>query len=106
MQAPAKVQFSPESEQAECLGAPILDWHQIAVEIMMTDAELALDSIACLLETDDRQAIAWIAHNARETYDSLRAQRSTVGLSPSEASSLDDHLTQLRTRLTLLGEPV
>jgi hypothetical protein len=85
---------------------PVRDWHQIAVELMMTDAELALQSVACLLETDDQQAVAWVVRNARETYDSICERRRTTTLSEGEAASLDDKLERLRARLRFLGDPV
>lgn len=108
MQAAAKVHLSAstEEEPGSAGHSTLLDWHQIAVEMMLTDAELALQSVACLLATDDQRAVARIAHNARETYDSLRERRRTVSLAPREASHLDDDLAQLRTRLELLGEPL
>lgn len=85
---------------------PIRDWHQIAVEMMMTDAELALQSIACLLAGDDRTAVARVVQNTRKVYDAILTKRKEVPLSADEAAALDSKLDRLRARLKFLGEPV
>ncbi|MGB7170500.1 MAG: hypothetical protein WBD32_15950 [Acidobacteriaceae bacterium] len=81
---------------------PIRDWHQIAVEMLMTDAELALLSISYVFGWDDKQSVAWIARSARKTYDSVRQRRSAVNLSASESAYLDDKLERLRFKLNAL----
>jgi hypothetical protein len=85
---------------------PIRDWKQIAVEMLMNDADLALLSIAYVFGCDDKQSIAWIARNARKTYESVRQRRPTITLSASEAVYLDDKMERLRARLKCLGEIV
>ena len=85
---------------------PIRNWHQIAVEMLMTDADLALASVDLLLATDDRETVARMVHEARETYDSACERRKTLKLSASDAAQLDDKMGLLRARLKVLGESV
>lgn len=84
----------------------IRDWHQIAVEMLMTDTDIALASVAYFFATDDQDAVARVVHGARETYESAQERRKTLQLSPSEAAELDDKMDRLRARLRLLGEVV
>jgi len=85
---------------------PIRDWHRIAVELLMTDADLALQSIAALFASDDKRAVARIIRNSREVYDSIQEKRKEVSLSPEEAATLDSKMDRLRARLKFLGEPL
>jgi hypothetical protein len=41
---------------------PIRDWHEIGVELFMTEADLALQAITALL--DDRDAVTRLVHHA------------------------------------------
>ncbi|HEX3661035.1 MAG TPA: hypothetical protein VHU89_06365 [Acidobacteriaceae bacterium] len=83
---------------------PILDWHQIAVEMLMTDADLALLTVASLFTDDDQEAVARLVHNAREVYEAVRLKRKQVELSEQETARLDDRMDRLRARLRFLGE--
>jgi Arc/MetJ family transcription regulator len=85
---------------------PIRDWHQIAVEMMMTDADLALQTVAALFAEDDKEAVARIVRNTRSVYDSILERRREVGLSYREANLLDDKMDRLRARLRFMGEAV
>jgi len=84
----------------------IRDWHQIAVEMLLTDADLALQSIACLLAGDDEQAVARIVSNTRETYDMIRAKRKNLAMSATDTAALDEKMDRLRARLRFMGEAV
>lgn len=83
---------------------PIRDWHQIAVELLMTDADLALQAVMALFAGDDEEVVARIVHNSREVYDSIQTRRREVALSPLEAATLDDKMDRLRARLKFMGE--
>lgn len=85
---------------------PIRDWHQIAVEMLMTDADLALQYVTALFADDDAEAAAGVVRNSRETYELIRAKRQNLTLSASDLATLDDKLDRLRARLRLMGEAV
>ncbi|MGB7135025.1 MAG: hypothetical protein WBD46_07040 [Acidobacteriaceae bacterium] len=85
---------------------PIRDWHQLAVELLLTDTDLALASVAYLFVTDDREAVAHLVRDARQAYDSASERRKTLKLSVSDAAQLDDKMDRLRARLKFLGETV
>lgn len=85
---------------------PIRDWHQIAVEMLMTDTDLALASVDLLLATDDKETVARMVREARETYESACERRRTLNLSAGDAAQLDDKMSLLRARLKVLGESV
>jgi hypothetical protein len=85
---------------------PIRDWHRIAVELLMTDADLALQAVATLFAEDDREAVARVVRNTRNIYDSILEKRKEVSLSENEASLLNDKMDRLRARLKFLGEIV
>jgi MinD-like ATPase involved in chromosome partitioning or flagellar assembly len=85
---------------------PIWDWHRISIELLMTDADLALQSISSLFATDDKETVARVIRNSREVYDSIQAKRREVVLSPQETATLDDKMDRLRARLKFLGEQV
>lgn len=85
---------------------PIRDWHRIAVELLMTDADLALQAVATLFAEDDREAVARVVRNTRNVYDSILEKRKEVSLSENEASLLNDKMDRLRARLKFLGEIV
>lgn len=83
---------------------PIREWHQIAVEMLMTDADLALQSISLIFAGDDKEAVARVVHSTRETYDMIRAKRKNLTMSAGDASVLDDKLDRLRARLKFMGD--
>ncbi|MGA8530032.1 MAG: hypothetical protein WB622_09980 [Acidobacteriaceae bacterium] len=85
---------------------PIRDWHQIAVEMLMMDADLALQYVAGLFAGDDPDAVACLVKNTRETYDLILAKRKNLVLSVGDTASLDDKMDRLRARLKFLGEAV
>jgi hypothetical protein len=85
---------------------PIRDWHQVAVEMLMTEADLALQYITALFAGDDPEAAARVVHGTRETYDLIRAKRKNLTLSASEANAIDDKIDRLRARLKFMGEVV
>lgn len=85
---------------------PIRDWHRIAVELLMTDADLALQSISALFSSDDSEAVARVVCNSRKVYDSILEKRKAVALTPDEAATLDGKMDRLRARLKFLGEQV
>lgn len=84
----------------------IRDPRQIAVEMLMTDTDIALLSVTQILEQDDRQARAELLASARQLYEAVRSRQSGVQLSSAEAAFLDCKLERLRSRLRFLGEPV
>jgi hypothetical protein len=85
---------------------PIRNWHQIAVEMLMMDADLALQYIAALFVEDDAEAAARVVRSTRETYALIRAKRKNLTMSASEAALLDEKMDRLQARLKFLGEPV
>ncbi|MGB7170501.1 MAG: hypothetical protein WBD32_15955 [Acidobacteriaceae bacterium] len=83
---------------------PIRDRYQITVEVLLCEAELALLAIANALTEDHRNAVAGVIPDARTTYESIRAMRKELILSPNEASALDAKMDRLRATLRFLGE--
>jgi len=80
--------------------------HPIAVEMLLTDADLAVQSIFWILRQDDRDAVARLVRNTRHLYESIGERRKTLTLSEREAASLEDNMDRLRARLRFLGESV
>lgn len=85
---------------------PIRDWHQIAVEMLMTDAELALQSITLLFAGDNPEAVARVVRSTRETYESILAKRKKLPMSDADSAALTDKLDRLRARLKFMGEEI
>ena len=85
---------------------PIRDWHQVAVEMLLTDADLALQSITYLFEGDDKESVTRIVRSTREVYDSILAKRGKITLSASDTTTLDNKIDRLRARLKFMGEAV
>lgn len=85
---------------------PIRDWHEIAIEMLMTDADLALQYITALFAEDDNEAAGRVVRSTRETYDLILAKRKNLKMSASDTACLDDKMDRLRARLKLLGEQV
>jgi hypothetical protein len=85
---------------------PIRDWHQVAVESLMTDADLALQYITALFGEDDATAAARVVRSARETYDLILTKRRNLTISAGDSTLLDDKMDRLRARLKFLGEKV
>lgn len=85
---------------------PLPNWHQIAVELLITDADLALQAVALLFPADDKAAVDVAVRNAREVYESILARRRQIALSDREANLLDDKMDRLRARLRFFGESV
>lgn len=85
---------------------PIRNWHSIAVEMMMTDADLALQYVTELFAGDDAEAAASVVRSTRETYDLIQAKRKNLVLSASEAKAIGDKVDRLRARLRLMGEAI
>ncbi|MGA8160681.1 MAG: hypothetical protein WCB76_07750, partial [Acidobacteriaceae bacterium] len=82
----------------------IRDRYQITVEVLLCEAELALLASANALTEDHRNAVAGVIPDARTTYESIRAMRKELILSPNEASALDAKMDRLRATLRFLGE--
>jgi hypothetical protein len=85
---------------------PIRDWHQIAVEMLIADADLALQSITALFANDDGEAVAHVVRKTREVYDSILAKRKNLRMSGTDATVLDGKMDRLRARLKFMGEAV
>lgn len=85
---------------------PMRNWHQIAVEMLITDTDLALASVDLFLATDDEETVARMVREARATYDSACERRKALNLSASDAAQLDDKMGLLRARRKFLGEAV
>jgi hypothetical protein len=85
---------------------PIRDCHQVAVESLMTDADLALQYITALFAEDDATAAARVVQSARETYNLILTKRRNLTISAGDSALLDDKIDRLRARLKFLGEKV
>jgi hypothetical protein len=84
----------------------IQDWHQIAIELMMTDLDLALQAITSLFAEDSKEVVARVVRNSRTVYDSLLARHGEVLLPPDELALFNDKMNRLRDRLRFMGEAV
>jgi len=82
---------------------PLRDWHQVAVELLMSDADLALLSIAWVSR---REAVAHVVERARDSYQSIQNKREELSLSDAEEATLGDKLDRLRARLQVLDQAV
>lgn len=85
---------------------PIRNWHEIAVEILLNDAELALISIADALGLDDRDALHRVARVSRDTYQSIQTRRRETPMTDEEQAALEEKMDRLRARLRFIGEGV
>lgn len=82
------------------------DWQELAVEMLIEDADSALQSIASLLAGGEEGAASSLVHHTREAYDMIGAKRKNLPMSASDASALEDKLDRLRAQLKYLGEAV
>jgi len=87
------------------------DWQQLrddsarlSVEILKTDAELALTFTSIALIRSDREAAAQSVRHARRAYDYISGRRTEIHLASADASELDTKLEVLKKRLENLGE--
>lgn len=80
---------------------PLRDWHRVAVELLLSDADLALLSIAWLTR---REAAAHVVANARNACESIEKKREELELSAAEAAAVQERIDRLRAELRLLGE--
>jgi hypothetical protein len=85
---------------------PIRDWHQTAIEMMMTDLDLALQAITSFFADDDKEMVARVVHNSRTVYESLLGRHSEVLLNPDELALFNSKMDRLRARLKFMGEAV
>ena len=88
------------------MSGPIRDWHQIAVELLTTDLDLALLAIRSLFAEHDEEPVDRVVRRTREAYDSIVAKRKTIALTADEAPAVDDKISELRAWLNSMGESV
>jgi hypothetical protein len=94
------------SEMSGIADSPLLrEWHQIAVELAMTEAALTL-SASNVPDAARTDGTASLVESARKCYESLQSRRKELRLTPNQAAALDEKLDRIRTRLRFLGEPV
>lgn len=80
---------------------PLRDWRQVAVELLLSDADLALLSIAWLSRQEAPAHVVASAYNACE---SIEKKRDELELSPVEAAAVQERIDRLRAGLRWLGE--
>lgn len=85
---------------------PIQDWHRIAVEMLMMDADLALQCMTALFAGDDKDAVARVVRSTKETYELIEAKRKNLRMTATDATILNDKMDRLRARLKFMGEAV
>jgi len=80
---------------------PLRDWHRVAVELLLSDADLALLSIAWLTR---REAEEHIVAKARSACESIQKKRDELQLTESEAAAVQKRIDQLRAELRWVSE--
>jgi hypothetical protein len=74
------------------------------VELLMTDADLALTYVEIAETTRNASHSKQAVRDARRAYDVISAKRSEFRFSQEEAERLQAKLSSIRERLTKLGE--
>lgn len=85
---------------------PIRNWHQIAAELLLSDADIALLSIAKILGEDDKDELQRVVRETRDAYESIQAKRKGVRMTEAQRAALDEKMDRLRARLRFIGERV
>jgi hypothetical protein len=78
------------------------DFNRLSVEILLSDADLALTFTEIALNHCDQNSYARTVRNARKAYDTIAAKRSEVAMSADERTELDARLAVLKSRLEKL----
>jgi hypothetical protein len=85
----------------------VRDRNQIACQLLIEDADLALLEIGLLfVNPDDKETTKRTVTKVRKTYDYFCKRRELTRLSPTQAKALQTKLDQLRARLRFFGESV
>jgi len=87
------------------------DWQQLrddsarlSVEILKTDADLALTFTSTALVHSDAESAARSVRHARRAYDFIVQKRTQIAMSDADATELDEKIATVRKRLEELGE--
>lgn len=84
---------------------PIRDWHEVNVELAISEASLALLTAEQVHNRRDEDAALTI-RNARRVYERILERRKDLRINLRQASTLNRQLERLRRRLLWLGEDV
>jgi len=77
---------------------------ELSLEILKTDADLALTFVRTATLLSDLDAIAQNVRRARRAYDYITEKLAELCLAGSDINDLDSKLVVLRSRLEELGE--
>jgi hypothetical protein len=82
------------------------DYNRLSIEILFSDAELALTFTDIALAHLDRNWVGRTVQHAKRAYESILKGRRHFPLSEDEAADLDSKLALLKERLEQLGKDV
>lgn len=80
------------------------DYNQIAFQMLLSDADLALTFVELAASHRDRDTVERTIRNAIGAYNSIVAQHRTIPLSAENAAILDSKLKEIKKALIELGE--
>ena len=84
----------------------IEDRNRIAAELLLTDADLAVNFIAIADTSLDPDTTKRNIANARKAYDDICGRRGSVDMSPQNAKTLQQKLDKVREGLRFFGQSV
>ncbi len=82
------------------------NFNRVSVEILFSDADLAITFTQMALERTEPEAIARNTQNARKAYQQIAKIRASLPMSASESERLDAKLKVISKGLRLLGQVV
>ncbi|MFZ0273613.1 MAG: hypothetical protein WB524_09530 [Acidobacteriaceae bacterium] len=85
---------------------PIRNWHQIASELLLSEADQALLLLASLISWDDEDVVARTVEMAKVAYEDICQKRKGLTMSKKQTAALQAKLDRLQTELRSLGEAV
>jgi septal ring factor EnvC (AmiA/AmiB activator) len=85
---------------------PIRNWHQIACELLLSEADHALLLLVSLVTWDDPDVVARTVERAKGAYEDILRKREGLTMSKKQTAALQAKLDQLQSQLRSLGEAV
>lgn len=83
---------------------PLDDFNQIAYQMLLSDANLALTFVDMAASHRDPEAVKRSIRNAISAYNSIVVQRRSISMSDEDAAALDSKLKGIRKALIESGE--
>ena len=80
------------------------DYNQIAFQMLLSDADLALTIVDLAANHRDRDTVERTIRNAIGAYNAIVGQRRTIPMSAEDAAILDSKLKGIKKAIVELGE--